>query len=143
MTRKRTPAAPPESTKPAKPAAKRPAARKRAPRKRVTPLHAVPDAPVEPEPETLLQHVDAAVAQMSWLTPSDRALVEVARTYARNIDEAEDSAERAKRIGWIGPQLVNTMKALGGAPAERRALQADVQVKGKLAQMRSARASSE
>jgi hypothetical protein len=75
---------------------------------------------------------------MHWLTPSDAALVEVARRYAQAIESAE-GPEALKVIGWMGPHLVNALRALGGAPAERRALGVEEQVRGKLAELRAAR----
>ena len=107
-------------------------ARKRAPR-RVT---------AEPAPEptpTLLQAVDRALEQMTWLQPTDAALVEVTRKYAAIIESTDDSTELAKRVGWIGPQLINALKALGGAPAERKALGVEREAKGRLAELRAAR----
>jgi hypothetical protein len=89
---------------------------------------------------------------MNWLESSDAALVAVARKYAEVVDGPEldrsklDEAERlaldielAKRVGWIGPHLINAIKALGGAPAERKALGVEREVKGKLSELRAAR----
>lgn len=71
---------------------------------------------------------------MPWLTPSDEALVEVARKYARAIDEDEDG-----KALFLGPHLTNTLKALGGSPADRKALGVEETVRGKLAEMRGRR----
>ncbi len=86
-------------------------------------------------PEGVLAAVTAAVAEMTWLTPSDQAMVALARTYAAKIDAADD----AKTVGWLGPHLVNVMRSLGGAPAERKALGIEAPIRGKLAVLRAAR----
>lgn len=110
---------------------------------KVTPIRkAAPRRPRKPSAAPapdLVAAVDAAVAQMHWLQPSDRALVEIARKYAAVIETIDDPAEMAKRAGWIGPHLVNALKALGGAPSERLALGVEHEVKGRLAELRAAR----
>ncbi len=90
--------------------------------------------PLSP-PEGVLGAVTAAVAAMPWLGPADQGMVALALEYARKIDEAEDS----KLVGWIGPHLAGVLKALGGAPAERKALGVEEQVAGKLAALRAGR----
>lgn len=96
-----------------------------------------------PQPMTLVESVDAAIAAMEWLEPSDIALAAMARSYAAQIEDPNvDAEERAKRAGWMGPHLVNALKALGGAPAERKALVKERDVRGKLAEMRAARGHS-
>ena len=113
-----------------------------APRKRT--LQAV-DSPPEIEErsepaaaDSLEAAVRDALASMTWLAPSDGAMAALALRYARQIDTAGD--DEAKVTGWMGPHLVNALKALGGAPGERAALNVEHEVKGKLAQMRQARA---
>ncbi len=91
-------------------------------------------ARVEP-PTGVLPAVTAAVEAMTWLTPSDAALVELAKSYAAKIDAADD----AKTVGWLGPHLANVLRALGGAPAERKALGIEAPIAGKLAVLRGAR----
>ena len=86
-------------------------------------------------PATVREAVTAAVEAMTWLQASDQALVALACEYARAIDDAED----VKRVGWVGPHLANVLRALGGAPAERRALGIEEPVRGKLAELRAAR----
>ncbi len=86
-------------------------------------------------PATVLVAVTAAVAAMTWLQPSDQAMVALALEYARTIDDAED----VKTVGWVGPHLANVLRALGGAPAERKALGIEEPVRGKLAELRAAR----
>ncbi len=91
-------------------------------------------ARVEP-PTGVLVAVTAAVEAMTWLTPSDEALVELAKSYAAKIDSADD----AKTVGWLGPHLANVLRALGGAPAERKALGIEAPIASKLAVLRAAR----
>ena len=91
---------------------------------------------VAESPPSLPDTVRLAVSAMTWLTPSDRPLVEVAVRYAQAI---EDAAGDVKAVGWIGPHLVNVLKALGGAPAERKALGVEEVVRGRLAELRLAR----
>jgi len=86
-------------------------------------------------PATVLGAVTAAVEAMTWLQPSDLALVALALEYARTIDDAAD----VKTVGWVGPHLANVLRALGGAPAERKALGIEEPVRGKLAELRAAR----
>jgi len=92
-------------------------------------------------PPSLVRSVDRAVKEMHWLTPADQALVDVARRYARQIEDAQDAGGDVawKMVGWLGPHLVHALKALGGSPAERQALGVDREVKGRLAELREAR----
>ena len=90
--------------------------------------------PSEP-PEGVLGAVEAAVAAMAWLTASDGAMVALALDYARRIDAATDD----KSAGYLGQNLSGVLRALGGAPAERKALGVEEQVRGKLAELRAAR----
>lgn len=120
---------------------------------------------LEPKPTDLVSVVRDAAAQMTWLTPTDQALVALALRYAQTIEDAHLLAERLatldvsdrtqsifkrvealeamadaqKAIGWIGPHLANALKSLGGAPAERKALGVEEVVRGRLAELRAAR----
>ena len=87
----------------------------------------------------LVRSLNRAVAEMRWLTPTDQALVDLARRYAWQIEEAVGTPDEGKMVGWVGPHLVNALKALGGTPAERAALGVDQVVKGRLAELREAR----
>ncbi len=91
-------------------------------------------ARLEP-PTGVLAAVTAAVDAMSWLTPSDQAMVALAKSYAGAID----SADSEKVVGWLGPHLANVLRALGGAPADRKALGIEAPIAGKLAVLRAAR----
>jgi hypothetical protein len=88
----------------------------------------------QPEPG-LHGAVSAAVESMSWLTAADRGMVALALEYARQIDAADDG----KAVGFLGQNLTIVLKALGGAPAERKALGVEQEVRGKLSQLRAAR----
>jgi hypothetical protein len=80
--------------------------------------------------------VEDATAAMTWLRPSDQAMVALAVKYAGEIDKAGDD-QRA--IGYLGQNLMGALRALGGAPAERKALDVEGAVSGRLAELRAAR----
>ena len=86
-------------------------------------------------PMGVLGAVTAAVAAMPWLGPADQGMVALALDYARRIDDAEDD----KAAGYLGQNLSGVLRALGGAPAERKALGVEEQVAGKLAALRAGR----
>ena len=88
---------------------------------------------------TLEASVKAAVKAMTWLRPSDRAAAELALAYARQIDAATAGGERQDitKTLYLGPHLLNTLRALGGTPVERQVLAAEEVVGGKLAQLRA------
>lgn len=91
------------------------------------------------KPKTLRESVAESVKSMTWLAASDQATVDLALTYAGRIDAAlsgDDPADATKAL-YLGPHLLNALRALGGAPAERKALGAEEVVGGKLAQLRS------
>lgn len=86
-------------------------------------------------PTGVLGAVTAAVDTMPWLGPADQGMVALALEYARRIDEADDD----KAAGYLGQNLSGVLRALGGSPAERKALGVEEQVQGKLAALRSRR----
>lgn len=88
-------------------------------------------------PEGVLGAVRAAVEAMPWLSPADQGMVALAFDYARRIDDADDD----KAAGYLGQNLSGVLRALGGAPAERKALGVEEQVAGKLAALRGRRSS--
>jgi hypothetical protein len=90
--------------------------------------------------ERLAPAVESALTQMTWLTGTDDALARLALEYATLLDDSRESDAYAERLVKVGPQLLTTLKALGGTPAERKALGVEREVKGKLAQLRQARA---
>ncbi len=87
-------------------------------------------------PTGVLGAVTAAVGAMPWLGPSDAGMVALAKKYAALIDDAEDDP---KTVGWLGQNLAGALKALGGTPAERKALGVEEKVAGKLAALRAGR----
>jgi hypothetical protein len=89
--------------------------------------------------DSLVDSVKDAVKAMPWLIASDQAAVDLALTYATRIDEAlaTESGPDVTKALYLGPHLLNTLRALGGAPAERKALGEQELVGGKLAQLRS------
>lgn len=93
---------------------------------------------------SLAESVESATGQMRWLQPTDQATVELAMTYARRIDEALETGEgqEVTKALYLGPHLLNTLRALGGAPAERKELGVEEAVNGKLAQLRAVRSKS-
>ena len=88
---------------------------------------------------SLQESVQAAVSLMGWLKPTDGAAVDLALTYAARIDEALETGEGVEvtKALYLGPHLLNTLRALGGTPAERKAMNVEEAVGGKLAQLRS------
>jgi hypothetical protein len=87
----------------------------------------------------LVDSVQAAVKAMPWLEPSDKAAVDLALVYAARIDDALENAEgqEVTKALYLGPHLLNTLRALGGAPAERKELGFEQSVGGKLAALRA------
>ena len=88
-------------------------------------------------PEGLHAAVRAAVDAMTWLGPADGGMVALALDYARRLDEATDD----KGAGYLGQNLSGVLRALGGAPAERKALGVEEQIAGKLTALRNRRPS--
>lgn len=70
---------------------------------------------------SLVDAVDASIAAMDWVTDADDAAVTLARTYAQRIDEAVAVGEgqEVTKALYLGPHLLNTLRALGGAPDAR------------------------
>ena len=85
--------------------------------------------------------VTRAVAAMHWLTDADQAAVDLALTYARQIDgAAKESPDQARYLAVkLGPHLTGLLKQLGGTPEGRKALEVEEsRVKGRLAELRAA-----
>lgn len=87
----------------------------------------------------LAAEVASSVAAMTWLKPSDQAAVRLAVTYAEQIDAAIGSGDEgvAVKALYLGPHLLNALRALGGAPPDRKALGVEEAARGKLAQLRA------
>jgi hypothetical protein len=89
--------------------------------------------------ESLAASVLASVKGMHWLAATDQAAVDLALAYAARIDEAlaDGEGQEVTKALYLGPHLLNTLRALGGAPAERKALGVEEVVGGKLAKLRA------
>jgi len=90
----------------------------------------------------LVTAVRSSTRNMTWLAESDRAAVDLAIRYAEAIEEraangTDDQAQKA--LGWLGPHLLNTLKSIGGTPADRAALGVEAEAKGRLAEIRALR----
>lgn len=80
----------------------------------------------ESSPGPLETALDEAVKAAEWLSPSDMAAVALASTYARRIDkgtvefaDGEIDSPTYNKVLYLGPHLMNTLKAIGLAPEER------------------------
>lgn len=127
-------------------------------------LSAVPKAKRPAPAPDLRESVDAAIAEMDWLTDTDKSLADLARNYAAQIEEsrerldlinecwAEARGDRsltqklqkleamcdvAKMVGWLGPQLQGVLRDLGGTPASRKAFKPDQPIGGRLSDIRA------
>lgn len=129
-------------------------------------LRAVPPPAAERErPPDLRDAVRDAIKAMDWLKDSDRGLAALAVRHATEIELAIERSELLgelkrdaagdeslykrlqkleamcdvnKTVGWLGPQLKDILRELGGSPASRKALQEDKPIGGRLAQLRAA-----
>ena len=86
---------------------------------------------------TLTESVEATFAAMPWLQDSDRAAMDLALSYARRIDEAVETGEgqEVTKALYLGPHLLNTLRALGGTPSDRRGLKVEESAGGTLLAM--------
>ena len=84
---------------------------------------------------------DAAIRANDEVDKVDGALVAAGRQIADRIDAAmaEERGENLTKAMYLMPHLMNVLKELGATPQSRKALKGDaeVQVGGKLAQLRS------
>lgn len=89
----------------------------------------------------LCDSVTRAIKAAHWLAPSDHAAVDLALTYAAQIDAALEDGDPylVTKTLYLGPHLLNTLRALGCAPAERKSLDVTAEVKGKLGELRALR----
>lgn len=125
---------------------------------------ATPEVTERERAPDLRDAVAAAVQDMAWLNPSDKALRALALRTAEEIEKAVDRAELlaeiardaagdiavykklqkleamcdvTKTVGWLGPQLQGMLRDLGGTPAARKAMQPGKPIGGRLAQLRA------
>lgn len=75
---------------------------------------------------TLEAAVVAAVEQAAWITATDGPAVTLARHYAAVID----SADEPQKAAYLGPHLLNALKALGLSPEARKALEIETKKAG-------------
>ena len=89
----------------------------------------------------LATSVQTAVGRMHWLADTDQAAIDLALTYAARIDEALEFGEgqEVTKALYLGPHLLNTLRALGGTPGDRKALAVESDVKGRLGELRALR----
>lgn len=71
--------------------------------------------------ESVREAVDAAIAQMTWLTPTDVAAQVSAQVAASAIDDLFRQGETGKAV-YALPHVMNALSALGGTPERRREL---------------------
>ncbi|AXQ51842.1 terminase small subunit [Gordonia phage Catfish] len=104
-------------------------------------------------PESLRGSVDSAIENMDWLTSADVAAKALARSYADQIDavlegshtckecgaESAQSPEQITKALYLGPHLLNALKALGGTPEGRAGIDVTQEVKGALSGIRKRR----
>lgn len=129
---------------------------------------AVAELPERTAPN-MREAVETALAAMPWLTESDRAMCDLARSYADQIEQAHARADAladlfsqvggdpdlfkrlqkleadcnvVRVVGWLGQQLQGVLKDLGGAPAARKAMQVDQPMGSRLDAIRSGAAAA-
>lgn len=90
--------------------------------------------------------VESSVSQMPWLTGADEAAVRLARMYASRIDQGAREFESGvisstdyNKVLYLGPHLLNTLRALGGSPDGRSAAKSDSSPGGVLDELRAKR----
>ena len=94
---------------------------------------------------TLEQAVTESIGQMPWLTAADTGAKALAYAYARQIDAAvgpeagEVSGYEATKALYLGPHLLNALRALGGTPDGRAQLDVTQAVEGALSGIRNKR----
>ncbi|ANA85554.1 terminase small subunit [Gordonia phage Huffy] len=104
----------------------------------------------------LTDALEESLNRMSWTKDADKAAIALARAYAKQIDdvlEGEfeqkcpdcgtavglDGAQVTKAL-YLGPHLLNALRALGATPEGRAGLDVSEQVKGALSGIRNRRA---
>jgi hypothetical protein len=107
----------------------------------ICPLTPHPYRTRRPPVSDLKTSIRATTDAMSWLTPADQAAVDLAYSYAATIDQALESGDAVAvtKALYLGPHLLNTLAALGGTPAGRKALELKEDARGKLAGVRDIR----
>ncbi len=91
--------------------------------------------------------MDDSLAAMDWIKPADAAAVALARGYAVQIDAVLAAADLGDVSGtdvtkalYLGPHLLNALRALGATPDGRASLDLTEKVEGALSGIRARRA---
>ncbi|QDH85045.1 terminase small subunit [Gordonia phage Dardanus] len=101
----------------------------------------------------LLDSVNESVGRMAWLQDADKAALALARAYAEQIDAVVDGeggstcpecgaetgpdATAITKALYLGPHLLNALRALGATPDGRAALDVTQPTKGALSGIRN------
>jgi hypothetical protein len=107
--------------------------------RRAAAIEAAPDATPRDPDELLLPAVDETIAALR-LTEADGAAAQLARCYARVIDEASDPAWAMR---WIGPLFLASLESLQATPMSRPAAKPAPAGPNWLQQQRAARAAAD
>ncbi len=91
--------------------------------------------PPRPADELLLPAVEETLGALE-LTEADQAAAQIARRYAKVIDEARDPAYAYR---WLGPLLLASLEALRATPMSRPAVKPGPAGPSRLDQLRAAR----
>lgn len=83
--------------------------------RRAASIEADPEAPLRDADELLAPAVEGTLANLE-LKPENQAAAQLARQYARVIDQARDPAYALR---WIGPLLQDVLVSLQATPASR------------------------
>lgn len=67
----------------------------------------------------------------------DLAVETDSKTLLKRLGDLERLANVGKVVGWIGPQLANALRDIGGTPGERKGLEVDAPVKSRLEELRA------
>lgn len=93
----------------------------------------------------LREAVDESIEAMSWLTDADKGAVALTKAYAKQIDDVIEDGEApgsdVTKALYLGPHLINGLRALGGTPDGRAQLDVEEKVKGALSGIRALRKS--
>lgn len=86
---------------------------------------------------SLRKATEQSIAAMTWLTPTDEAAKQATIVAASAVDDLLAAGDTGKAVFAL-PHLINSLKAIGGTPAERKALNAsgDDEDTSELGQMR-------
>lgn len=72
--------------------------------------------------QTLLGAVEKTISNLSDVTGADAGAIQLARYYARQIDESDDPRIRSSLLWHVGPELLRVLESLGATPLARAKL---------------------